>query len=164
MTGASALADDSIDSRRGYRPLAVPVAGIARSELRDTWGEARATGRRHQGIDIMAPHGTPVLAVTDGRVAKLFRSETGGITLYQFSANRIFVYYYAHLERYADGIEAGAELRRGQVIGHVGDSGNARDPHLHFEIGLLENEPRWWVSKALNPWPLLAPPVWPLPE
>ena len=114
--------------------LIVPVAGVTPDRLRDTWGEARTAGRVHQGIDIMAPAGTPVLAADDGRVAKLFLSEAGGITLYQFDQS----------------------VRRGELIAEVGATGNARDPHLHFEIGLLGPERRWWVSEPLNPYGFLA--------
>ena len=96
-----------------------------------------------------------MLAADDGTVAKLFRSEAGGITLYQFDPSRTFVYYYAHLAGYAEGIAEGLDLARGQVIGFVGATGNARDPHLHFEIGLLGEEPRWWVSEPVNPYPFL---------
>ena len=132
--------------------LPVPVEGVEREALRDTWGEARSQGRRHQGIDILAPSGTPVLAVTDGKVAKLFESKAGGTTLYLFGPDEVFVYYYAHLESYAEGIAAGSQVTRGQVIGTVGATGNARDPHLHFEVGVLGEPPQWWVSKPLNPW------------
>ena len=136
--------------------LIVPVAGVTTDQLRDTWGEARAAGRVHQGIDIVAPAGTPVLAADDGRVAKLFLSEAGGITLYQFDPSETYVYYYAHLEGYAEGLAEGAALRQGEVIAFVGATGNARDPHLHFEIGLLGPERRWWVSEPLNPYGFLV--------
>ena len=106
----------------------------------------------------MAPAGTPVLAVADGHVEKLFESDRGGLTLYQFEPTGRLAYYYAHLERYAPGIEEGGTLRRGQVIGHVGSSGNADPaaPHLHFAVFLLGPEKRWWEGEPIDPWPLFA--------
>ena len=107
--------------------LVIPVQGIAATQLIDTFTQARAGGaRRHDAIDILAPKGTPVLAVEDGRIAKLFFSRGGGgITVYQFDPGERYAYYYAHLDRYADGLKEGQTVRRGQVIGYVGASGNA---------------------------------------
>ena len=137
--------------------LAIPVQGIAREQLLDTFTDARSEGRSHDAIDIMAPAGTPVLAVADGTVEKLFDSERGGLTLYQFEPSGRYAYYYAHLQAYAPGIVEGATLRRGQVIGTVGSTGNANPdaPHLHFAIMLLSPERNWWQGDAINPYPLL---------
>ena len=139
--------------------LLIPVQGIAAAALHDTFNDARSEGRRHDAIDIMAPAGTPVLAVADGRIEKLFLSERGGITLYQFNPERTRAYYYAHLQRYADGIAEGQALRRGQVLGYVGATGNADPsaPHLHFAVFALGPEARWWEGTALNPYPMLVP-------
>ena len=139
--------------------LLIPVQGIAAAALHDTFNDARSEGRRHDAIDIMAPAGTPVLAVADGRIEKLFLSERGGITLYQFNPERTRAYYYAHLQRYADGIAEGQVLRRGQVLGYVGATGNADPsaPHLHFAVFALGPEARWWEGTALNPYPMLVP-------
>lgn len=129
-------------------PLAVPAA-----QLSDTYTQARAGGAPHEALDIMAARGTPVLAVEDGRVAKLFLSKPGGITLYQFDPSGEFAYYYAHLDRYADGVTEGSNIRRGQVIGYVGSTGNAlaNAPHLHFAIFKLGAEKQWWKGTPVNP-------------
>lgn len=139
--------------------LLIPVQGIAAASLHDTFNDARSEGRRHDALDIMAPAGTPVLAVADGRIEKLFLSDRGGITLYQFNPDRTRAYYYAHLQRYADGIAEGQALRRGQVLGYVGATGNADPsaPHLHFAVFALGPEARWWEGTALNPYPMLVP-------
>ncbi len=139
-------------------PLRMPVEGVEPSQLRDNFDERRGGDRAHEAIDILAPRDTPVLAVADGTVAKLWQSVPGGITLYQFDSTGRYCYYYAHLERYARGLEEGQSLRRGQIIGYVGTSGNApRDtPHLHFAIYRLTPERRWWEGEPLNPFPLLG--------
>ncbi|HUP97712.1 MAG TPA: M23 family metallopeptidase [Usitatibacter sp.] len=136
--------------------LLYPVQGANPAALRDTFEDARGR-RRHQALDIMAPRGTPVMAVDDGHVAKLFRSAGGGISVYQYDAGRERIYYYAHLDRYAPGLAEGAPLRRGDVLGFVGSTGNASEhaPHLHFTIFELGEDKRWWKGRAVNPYPLL---------
>ena len=138
--------------------LAIPVQGIPAEQLADTYTQSRGEGRSHDAIDIMAARGTPVLAVEDGRVAKLFLSKPGGITLDQFDPSERIAYYYAHLEGYAPGIAEGKLVKRGEVIGYVGSTGNASPdgPHLHFAIFALGPEKRWWQGKPVNPYPLLA--------
>lgn len=140
-------------SRLRSRGLTIPLPGIYASQLMDTYTQARGGGAAHEALDIMAPRGTPVLAVEDGRVAKLFLSKPGGITLYQFDPDGEYVYYYAHLDRYADHIKEGDVVRSGQVIGYVGITGNALPdaPHLHFAVGRLGPERRWWRSTPINP-------------
>lgn len=135
------------------RGLLIPVAGVDATRLVDTFTQARASGTSHDAIDIMAVRGTPVYAVEDGRVVKLFLSKPGGITLYQFDPGSDYVYYYAHLDRYADGIREGEQVHKGQLIGHVGSSGNANPdaPHLHFAILRLGAERQWWRGTPLNP-------------
>ena len=137
--------------------LLVPVQGVTAEQLHDTFTDARSSGRLHDAIDIMAPAGTPVIAVADGTVEKLFESRRGGTTLYQFNPERTHAYYYAHLQGYAPGIAERQVLRRGQVIGYVGSTGNAdpQAPHLHFAVFALGPERRWWEGVALNPYPLL---------
>ncbi|MCC4597965.1 M23 family metallopeptidase [Xanthomonas campestris pv. phormiicola] len=137
--------------------LLIPVQGVRRNQLQDTFTDARSQGRRHDAIDILAPAGTPVLAVADGSVEKLFDSERGGLTVYQFEPSGRYAYYYAHLQRYADGLAEQQTLRRGQVLGYVGSTGNADPgaPHLHFEIHRLGPEKQWWKGESLNPYPLL---------
>jgi murein DD-endopeptidase MepM/ murein hydrolase activator NlpD len=139
------------------RRLEVPVEGIARKALKDSFTEGR-TGHVHEAIDILAPRGTPVVAVEDGRIEKLFTSKRGGLTIYQFDPSRRYCYYYAHLDRYASGLADGQTVKRGQVIGYVGISGNAppQTPHLHFTIFKLAAEKRWWQGVPINPFPLWA--------
>ncbi len=105
----------------------------------------------------MAPRGTKVLAVNDGRIVKLFLSKPGGHTIYQFDPSGEYCYYYAHLDRYADGISEGTTVRRGDTIGYVGSTGNADPtaPHLHFEIHQLDPDKRWWKGTPVNPYPFL---------
>ena len=158
---ASAGAAQSVDAfdlqileKRG---LAIPVKGVAAKELRDNFAEGRAK-RHHEAIDILAPRGTPVIATGDGRVVKLFTSLAGGITVYQFDPDERFAYYYAHLDRYAEGLVEGSMLKRGELVGYVGTSGNApkNTPHLHFAIFRLGPEKRWWKGAPVNPYPFLA--------
>ena len=140
------------------RRLLIPVEGVSRAQLRDNFDETRGSSRRHEALDIMAPRGTPVLAVDDGRVVKLFNSKAGGITLYQFDPDAGFAYYYAHLDRYAEGIKEGTVLKRGDLVGYVGTTGNATPgaPHLHFTIFRLRPDKRWWTGDAVNPYPFLV--------
>ena len=136
------------------RALSIPVQGTTAPQLNDTFTQARAGGVPHDAIDIMAARGTPVLAVEDGRIAKLFLSKAGGITLYQFDPDSRYAYYYAHLDRYVDGMTEGAKVSKGQVIAYVGSTGNASPeaPHLHFAIFKLGPERHWWQGEALNPY------------
>ncbi len=144
----------------GPTGLAIPVSGIAAADLVDTYKQARAGGARvHDAIDIMAPHGTPVVAAAPGRVEKLFFSEGGGgITAYVRSDDQRWIFYYAHLQDYAPGLKEGQVLRRGDPIGRVGVTGNANPdgPHLHFAIHRMRPEDDWHEGTAVNPYPLLA--------
>ena len=137
--------------------LVIPVAGIRPEQLQNTFDDARSEGRRHDAIDIIAPRGTPVLAAADGRVIKLFQSERGGITLYQLGADERTVYYYAHLDRYADGLREGHVARRGETLGYVGDTGNATpgNYHLHFQVYTVTDPKKFWAGENLNPYDLL---------
>lgn len=137
--------------------LVIPVQGVRPNQLRDTYSDARGLGRRHDGIDIDAPRGTPVLSVAFSVILKLFLSERGGTTLSALAPDQRTVYYYAHLDRYAEGIAEGKQLRGGEVIGYVGDSGNANpgDYHLHFEISTTTDPKRYWGGMPVNPYPLL---------
>ena len=140
------------------RKLLLPVQGYDARKLRDNFDETRGGVRKHEALDIMAPRGTPVIATDDGTIAKLFRSVAGGITVYQFDATEKFAYYYAHLDRYRDGLKEGEAVKRGDVLGYVGSTGNAPEsaPHLHFTIFQLGPEKKWWRGKAVNPYPYLA--------
>ncbi len=135
--------------------LIIPVSNVATGALTDTWGASRSEGRTHEGIDIMAPLGTPVRAAADGRIVKFFDSVRGGITIYQFDTSERFVYYYAHLSSRAPGLAEGDVVQQGDVIAYVGMSGNAPVPHLHFEIQRLTPERHWWEADSMNPYPFL---------
>lgn len=138
-------------------PLGMPIANLRASELRDSFSESRG-GHRHEAIDIPEPRGTPVIAVDDGFVRKIFESVPGGHTVYEFNADETLCYYYAHLEGYAGGLKEGQKLRRGDVIGFVGTSGNAppNAPHLHFAVSRLGADRHWWEGTPIDPYPLLG--------
>jgi peptidoglycan LD-endopeptidase LytH len=141
----------------GARDLKIPVEGVDRKDLRNTFAEARGA-RTHEALDILAPRGTKVRAVEDGHIQKLFTSKAGGLTIYQFDPSATFTYYYAHLDRYADGLGEGQLVKRGDVIGYVGSTGNASPdaPHLHFAIFRLGPEKRWWKGEPINPYLVFA--------
>ncbi|HEX2802909.1 MAG TPA: M23 family metallopeptidase [Sphingomicrobium sp.] len=143
----------------GPAGLAIPVSGVKPGQLSDTFTQSRAGGRAHDAIDIMASEGTPVLSATPGTVEKLFFSDGGGgNTIYVRSDDGRWMYYYAHLQRYAPGLAEGQRVRQGQIIGRVGHSGNASaaGPHLHFAINRMEPGQKWYDGEPINPYPLLA--------
>jgi murein DD-endopeptidase MepM/ murein hydrolase activator NlpD len=137
--------------------LLIPVVGVRPDQLRDTFSDARAEGRIHDAIDIPAPMGTPVVAAADGTIIKLFHSDRGGTTIYQLSTDSRFVFYYAHLDRYAEGLAEGHFARQGETIAYVGDTGNAGagNYHLHFSIALVSDPKKYWQGTNINPYPLL---------
>jgi peptidoglycan LD-endopeptidase LytH len=142
----SALADN----------LTIPVAGVKAEELLDTFNDKRGT-RRHDALDIPAPRRTPVLSATNGRLLRLYSSQRGGLMIYAADSSERFILMYAHLDGYAEGLTEGDTLRRGQVIGYVGTTGNAPPnlPHLHFAIARSSNVSRWWEGVPIDPLPLL---------
>lgn len=137
--------------------LIIPVLGVRPEQLRDTFSEARSEGRVHDAIDIAAPKGTLVIAAADGPIVKLFHSERGGTTVYQLSTDGKFVYYYAHLDRYAEGLTEGHFAKQGETIAFIGDSGNAGagNYHLHFSVAEISNPKDFWHGVNINPYPLL---------
>ncbi len=156
------LAAPPSDARVGAIPedlsakhLSLPVPGISAEALTPQFYDARGE-RGHEALDIIASAGEQVVAVEDGTIAKLFRSVPGGITIYQLDPTQTYSYYYAHLERYADGLKEGDVVKRGQLIGYVGMTGNAGSPHLHFAIFRLGPEKKWYQGEALDPYPALA--------
>ena len=155
-TATPVMSSNVVEDLR-HRALTLPVQGLKHDDLRDTFNELRGSSRKHEALDILAPRNTPVVAVEDGTVARLFLSDAGGITIYQFDPTKTYVYYYAHLERYAEGLKEGAAIKRGQVIGYVGTTGNApRDtPHLHFAIFQMTEEKKWWEGTAIDPYSVL---------
>ena len=130
--------------------VAVPVARVAARDLRNSWGFARSGGRRHEGIDIFAPRGTPVLAATRGLVWRIGRDPLGGQVVWVLGPGGQ-MHYYAHLDRYA-AIREGDRIEAGRVLGAVGTTGNARGgpPHLHYGI--------YQEGGAIDPYPLLVAP------
>ena len=138
--------------------LLVPVEGVLPTDLRRDFDDPRGGGRTHGALDIRAPRGTPVVAVANGTIKKLFTSKAGGLTIYQYDEGEELCYYYAHLDRYADGIREGMPVARGDVIGFVGVSGNAPidAPHLHFGVTKLLPTKEWWKGEAIDPYPLLT--------
>jgi len=134
--------------------IAMPLEDVAKKEVADTWGAPRGTGRRHEGQDIFAPRGTPILSATNGYIYKIGENNLGGQTVSVISSGGR-IYYYAHLDRYANGIEVGDRVTKRTVLGYVGTTGNAQGtpPHLHFGI--------YTMTGAINPLPLLTDRVAP---
>lgn len=157
---AGGLAPEPRGEGSALRPagLSMPVAGVDPASLRDGFSETRGGTRSHDALDIPAATGTPVLAVDDGVVRKLFTSVRGGLTVYEFDLEERYCYYYAHLDSYAPSLHEGQLLRRGELVGFVGSTGNARKeaPHLHFAVTRLDADKRWWGGTAIDPYPLLG--------
>jgi murein DD-endopeptidase MepM/ murein hydrolase activator NlpD len=137
--------------------LTIPVFGIKAEDLKSQFFDMRGQ-RSHEALDIIAPRGQPVVAAEDGTIAKLFTSVPGGLTVYQVDPTEKYAYYYAHLDHYADGLAEGDNVKRGQILGYVGSTGNADvlRPHLHFAIFFLGPEKQWWKGEALDPYPALT--------
>jgi murein DD-endopeptidase MepM/ murein hydrolase activator NlpD len=157
--GTTVSSSAPIDILRA-KHLRLPIDDADVQAMQGQFGDRRDSGARgHEAVDMLAPRGTPVHAVEDGTVARLFLSKLGGITVYQFEATGRFCYYYAHLERYAEGLREGQQVSRGDVIGYVGISGNAPPdtPHLHFAIFELTPEHHWWEGTPLDPWAAFTP-------
>jgi murein DD-endopeptidase MepM/ murein hydrolase activator NlpD len=143
-------------ARLRERRLAMPVAGARAAEVRDAFADGRGE-RLHLAVDIMAPRGTPVLSADDGRLLKLRSNALGGITIYAVDPHERFVYYYAHLDRYRDGLTEGMAVQRGDTLGYVGTTGNAPPdvPHLHFQVARLTDARRYWDGVPIDPLPYL---------
>ncbi len=141
----------------GRLKLILPVAGVRPDQLHDTFADSRSEGRVHDAIDIPAPLGTPVFAAADGEILKLFESDRGGTTIYQLSTDKKLVFYYAHLQRYAEDLVAGKVVHQGDVIAYVGDTGNAGagNYHLHFSISVIGDPKRYWEGVNINPYAVL---------
>jgi murein DD-endopeptidase MepM/ murein hydrolase activator NlpD len=141
------------------RDLRLPIDGAAVERMKGQFAERREGGEReHEAVDVLAPRNTPIHAVDDGTIAKLFHSKAGGTTIYQFDPDARFCYYYAHLERYAEGLHDGQSISRGEIIGYVGTSGNAPPdtPHLHFAIFELTADRHWWEGTPLDPYAVFS--------
>jgi murein DD-endopeptidase MepM/ murein hydrolase activator NlpD len=143
------------------RALRVPLDGVDIESFKGGFLEQRDSGGRpHEAVDMLAPRNTPVHAVENGTIAKLFVSKAGGNTIYQYDPGEQVAYYYAHLERYADGLSEGSKVSRGDVIGFVGTSGNApaNTPHLHFAVFELSSDHHWWQGTPLDPYLVFTRP------
>jgi murein DD-endopeptidase MepM/ murein hydrolase activator NlpD len=140
----------SLPSKR----LRLPIDGEDIESFKGGFAETRGGTRPHEAVDMLAPRNTPVHAVENGTIAKLFTSKAGGLTIYQFDPGGHLCYYYAHLQRYADGVKEGQAVAQGDVIGYVGTSGNAppNTPHLHFAVFELNADKHWWQGKAIDPY------------
>jgi murein DD-endopeptidase MepM/ murein hydrolase activator NlpD len=158
VTSATAALPDASSAAPQPGKLMVPVEGMALSSIKDNFDQPRGAERHHEALDIMAPKGTKVLAAADGKVVKLFTSKPGGLTVYQFDPTEKYAYYYAHLDHYADGIKEGMDVKRGDLIGYVGATGNAdpNAPHLHFAVFELTPEKQWWKGTPVDPYPMLG--------
>lgn len=134
--------------------LRLPIDDANAKKMKGGFAERRDGSRAHEAVDLVAPRFTPIHAVEDGTVAKLFSSKAGGTTVYQFDPSKRFCYYYAHLQQYAAGLHEGQVVNRGEVLGYVGTSGNAppNTPHLHFAIFELTAAQHWWEGRALDPY------------
>jgi murein DD-endopeptidase MepM/ murein hydrolase activator NlpD len=154
---ASTAPDMPASEELARRDLRLPIDSMDPEPLKGAFDERRGGGTRaHEAVDILAPRNTPVHAVENGTIAKLFLSKAGGKTIYQFDPSGRFCYYYAHLERYADGIREGQSVSRSDIIGYVGTSGNAppNTPHLHFAIFQLTPARHWWQGTPIDPYPV----------
>ena len=129
--------------------IAMPLEDVSRKAVADTWGAPRGVGRSHEGQDIFAPKGTPILSATNGYIYKIGENNLGGQTVSVIGSGGR-VYYYAHLDSYAKGIAVGDRVSKRSVLGYVGTTGNAQGtpPHLHFGI--------YTLTGAINPLPLHA--------
>lgn len=155
---ASGSAASTASAPNGGAKLLLPVEGIKYARLSDNFNQPRGSERHHEALDIMAPKGAKVFAVADGKLVKLFNSKRGGLTIYQFDPSDTYAYYYAHLDRYADGVKEGMLLKRGDLIGYVGVTGNSdpKAPHLHFAVVELTPAKEWWKGTSINPYPLIG--------
>jgi murein DD-endopeptidase MepM/ murein hydrolase activator NlpD len=156
-TAMSAAADERASASTEARPgdLLFPVPAVSPAAMADSFNDSRGE-RIHHAVDIMAPRHSEVIAVAGGTIARLATSFAGGTAVYEWSADQRFVYYYAHLHEYAPGLVEGQTVRRGQVLGYVGSTGNApsHSPHLHFAIARVEKKGQWWGGAPIDPYPI----------
>jgi len=155
--GTGQALDDAAVAALRHRGLRVPIDNTDVERLKGMFAQPRGENPPHEAVDILAPRATPIHAVDDGTIAKLFTSQAGGLTIYQFDPDQRFAYYYAHLDRYPPDLADGQRVTRGQVIGFVGTTGNAPPdtPHLHFAIFELDADHRWWSGRAIDPYLVL---------
>ena len=128
--------------------IAMPLAEVSKKQIANTWHASRGE-RQHEGQDIFAPRGTPVLSATEGYIVNIGENNLGGQTVSVIGAGGR-TYYYAHLDSYAPHIAEGDYVTRQTMLGYVGTTGNANGtpPHLHFGV--------YAPGGAMNPLPLLS--------
>lgn len=150
---------DDLDRLR-KRILAVPVLGAYPADVPNSFVDGRSGGRRHNAADILAPRGTLVLSADDGVIRRLSNNGLGGLTIYATDPDERFVFYYAHLDGFAPDLHVDQRVRRGDVLGYVGTTGNApvNTPHLHFQIMRLLDRDRLWDGVPIDPKPFLQLP------
>lgn len=131
------------------KQLLMPVQNVRVKSVGNTWGAARSGGRNHKGQDIFAKRGTPVYSATPGYVWQIGENGLGGKVVFVLGAGGRH-YYYAHLDKYAEGLNEGDEVTTKTVLGYVGTTGNAKrtPPHLHFGV--------YTMAGAINPLPLMT--------
>lgn len=130
--------------------LRMPVVGVRAAMLDDSWHAPRDGGaRQHKGIDIFAPKGTEVVAVSDGVISYIGDQKLGGHCVWLTTENGT-AFYYAHLDRWAAGLYEGMEVQAGDLLGYVGNTGNARTTPSHLHFGIDQND------EMINPYPLLT--------
>lgn len=139
------------------RQLMVPVHGVSQRQLRDTYSAPRSGGRAHLALDIMARKGTRVVAADDGTVLRVDTNPLGGKVVYIADPNGRFVHYYAHLDKWVYPLKEGQKVRRGELIGSVGTTGNApkNAPHLHYQLMRSVPGTPYWNGPPVNPIPYL---------
>ena len=152
------ISASDLDALRA-QSMVVPVAGLAPKDLVDSFDDKRGQSRQHNAIDIMAARNTPAIAATSGTIARLHNSAAGGLSVYQRDPTSRFVLMYGHLDSYRPGLKEGDRVRRGEIIGFVGSTGNANPlaPHLHFQIMRTENARDWWRGTPINPFLVFRP-------
>lgn len=141
-----------------WRELMVPVQGFSRRQLRDTYSAPRSGGRAHLALDVMARKGTRVLSADDGTVLRVTENALGGKVVYVVDPHGRFVHYYAHLDKWVYPLREGQSVKRGELLGSVGTTGNApKDaPHLHYQLMRITDPKRPWEGPPVNPLPYLT--------
>lgn len=137
---------------RAHSPI-IPVEGVTADRLVDSFDDPRGGTRRHEAMDIIAPRGARVLSADAGRVLKLHNSVAGGLSIYVADPTQRFIMLYAHVDSYRPGLVEGATVKKGELLGFVGFTGNASPSasHLHFAIARSDNSTEWWKGTPLNP-------------